>query len=150
MRRKLLALAAVSAVGVAAYGARPNHVVLPPISVEHAKFQEMRPGVSKAVLWGDPSKGAYGTYTRYAPGHRDPLHVHARDLHIFVLEGAYLFEANGQTIRVGPRSYFTIPGGVPHTNAGDPKDGALFLESSEGKYELKPVVGVGGAGQGGK
>jgi len=38
------------------------------VSSDNATYTEKRPGVSMAVLWGNPDKGAHGTFTKFAPG----------------------------------------------------------------------------------
>ena len=38
-------------------------------AADQATFKEKVPGVSMAVLWGDPEKGAHGTFTKFAPGY---------------------------------------------------------------------------------
>jgi len=40
-----------------------------------ADFKEVVPGVSKALLWGDPDKGPYATFTRLVAGQNNPLPV---------------------------------------------------------------------------
>jgi hypothetical protein len=38
------------------------------VSAEQATFKERVRGVSMSVLWGDPGKGAHGTFTKFVPG----------------------------------------------------------------------------------
>ena len=49
-------------------------------SADKAKFKETRPGVSMAVLWGDPDKGPYGAFTKFAPGFDAGMHTHTNDV----------------------------------------------------------------------
>jgi hypothetical protein len=37
-------------------------------SAEKATFKEVSPGISKAAVWGDEVKGAYGAFTKFKPG----------------------------------------------------------------------------------
>ena len=103
-------------------------------------FKEVTPGVSKAVLWGNPDRGPYGTFTRFGPGVTNGLHTHMNDIRIVVLNGAYVFKPEkGDEIRVAAGHYIFVPAGSPHMSSGDAKDGALFYEESMGKFDLKLV-----------
>jgi quercetin dioxygenase-like cupin family protein len=110
------------------------------IFVESGKgtFKEAVPGVSKVSLWGDETKGAYGSLTKFKPGFDAGMHHHTNDLWIFVHKGAYLYkDADGEK-RVGPGSFIFVPGGTKHWSGGDKKEGALFYEESSGSFDLVP------------
>src|SRR5438552_5536329 len=62
------------------------------VSPEQATFKEMMPGVSAAVLWGDPDKGAHAMYTKFIPGYDAGTHTHTNDLWLLVIKGAYLYK----------------------------------------------------------
>ncbi len=109
------------------------------IAAEDATYLEVVPGVSKAALWGDPQAGAYGTFTKFAPGLRNPLHTHAHEVRILVLKGAYVYEVDGVERRVRAGSFISVPGGLPHVSGGDAFEGALFLETAAGPFDLTPV-----------
>jgi quercetin dioxygenase-like cupin family protein len=105
-----------------------------------ANFKEVAPGVSKMVLWGNPDKGPYGTFTRFAPGLANALHTHMNDIRIVVLNGAYIYKPEkGDEVRVAAGHYIFVPGGSRHVSSGDAKEGALFYEESMGKFDLNPV-----------
>ena len=107
------------------------------VSSDDAKFVEVVPGVSKVVLRGDPEKGAYAAFTKFAPGQNNGLHTHSNEVRIVVLEGAYIYAPEkGEERRVGPGCYLSIPGGDRHVSSGDEKEGALFFEESDGKFDL--------------
>jgi quercetin dioxygenase-like cupin family protein len=110
------------------------------VSADRAKFKEVAPGASMAVLSGDPDKGAHRVFTKFAPGASFPLHTHTYAMHIVVIKGAYLYKPEkGEEISVGPGGYLDIPGGDRHASGGDPKEGALFFQESSGKFDLVPV-----------
>jgi len=47
------------------------------VDSSNANFQQVGPGVSKVVLWGDDTKGPYGAFTKFAPGVNKPApHSH--------------------------------------------------------------------------
>jgi len=106
------------------------------ISADSATFMEVAPGVSKSLLWGSADKGAYGAFTRFAPGVKNPLHTHTLDAKIVVLKGAYVYKTDAGEKRVGPGGYIFIPGGMKHESWADEKEGALFYEELPGKFDM--------------
>src|SRR5438132_10944863 len=76
-----------------------------------ATFRQLRPGVSKVMLWGDDTKGPYGAFTKFAPGLNNPLHTHTNDIRLVVLKGAYIYKTEkGEERRVGSGQYVFITG----------------------------------------
>jgi quercetin dioxygenase-like cupin family protein len=71
-------------------------------------------------------------------GQMPPLHVHAEDEKLSVLEGRLTVLAGGRQVELGPGDSWVAPGGVPHTyRAGS---GAVRLIASTsvgspGRYE---------------
>lgn len=103
------------------------------------KFKEAIPGVSKAVLWGDPAKGKYATITRFTKGQKNPLHTHSHDIRIVVISGTMVYDSRSGEKKLGPGSYLLQPKGVRHTSgAGDEAD-CVFLEESDGPFDIKMV-----------
>src|SRR5512140_188268 len=45
------------------------------------------PGVTVAVLWGDPAKGPHGSLHKFVPGFTAPLHYHSAGYHGVVVSG---------------------------------------------------------------
>jgi len=45
-------------------------------------------GVTQAVLWGNPDKGAHGTFTKFKPGYDAGMHSHTNDVWIVGIKGA--------------------------------------------------------------
>ena len=133
--RAILIFAAAGIAGLLAQEGKVVH-----ISGTSAEFKEVVPGISKCALWGDAEKGPYGAFTRFAPGQTNRMHIHTNDIRIVVMEGAYIYKAGGEEIRVGPKGYLFIPGGTPHVSRGDDKAGALFYEESAGKFDAKDVA----------
>jgi mannose-6-phosphate isomerase-like protein (cupin superfamily) len=109
------------------------------VSADEAKFREVVPGVSKAVLWGDHDKGPYGAFTKFVPGLDAGMHTHTNDVWIVVLKGAYRYKDDAGEKRVGPGDFIWIPGGMKHWSGGDATEGALFYEESSGKFDLVPA-----------
>jgi len=109
------------------------------VSADEAKFKDVVPGVSKAILWGDHDKGPYGAFTKFAPGNDAGTHTHTNDLWIVVVRGAYLYKDEAGEKRVGPGSFIRVPGGKKHWSGSDVPEGALFYEESSGKFDLVPA-----------
>ena len=109
------------------------------VSADGAKFKEVIPGVSKAILWGNDDTGPYGAFTRFVPGFDAGMHMHTNDSCLIVVKGAYLYKDASGEKRVGPGDFIWIPGGMKHWSGGDANEGALFYEESSGKFDLVPV-----------
>jgi quercetin dioxygenase-like cupin family protein len=105
------------------------------VSSNNATFTEKFPGVSMAVLWGNPDKGAHGTFTKFAPGYDAGTHTHTSDVWLVVLKGAYMYKDEAGDKRVGPGEFIRIPGGHKHWSGGDPTEGALFYQEGAGKFD---------------
>jgi quercetin dioxygenase-like cupin family protein len=102
-----------------------------------AKFdQSPMPGVSMAVLWGDPNTGPHGTFTKFAPGYDAGTHTHTSDVWLVVIKGAYLYKDDAGKKRVGPGDFIRIPGGHKHWSGGDKTEGTLFYQEGSGKFDL--------------
>jgi quercetin dioxygenase-like cupin family protein len=104
-------------------------------SSDKATFTEKMPGVSMAVVWGDPEKGAHGTLTKFVPGYDAGMHTHSSDLTLVVIKGAYLYKDEAGEKRVAAGDVLHIPGGHKHWSGGDKTAGALFYEEGAGKFD---------------
>jgi mannose-6-phosphate isomerase-like protein (cupin superfamily) len=109
------------------------------VSADEAKFKDLAPGISQAILWGDREKGPYGAFTKFVPGHEVGMHTHTNDIWIVGIKGAYLYKDDAGEKRVGPGSFMRVPGGRKHWSGGDAKEGALFYEESSGKFDSIPA-----------
>lgn len=106
------------------------------VAAEQAKFdQSPTPGVSMAVVWGDPNSGPHGTFTKFKPGYDAGTHIHSSDVWIVVVKGAYLYKDESGEKRVGVGDFIRIPGGHKHWSGGDKTQGALFYEEGSGKFD---------------
>jgi len=109
------------------------------VSSESASYTEKMPGVSMAVIWGDPDKGAHATFTKFTPGYDAGMHSHTNDVSIVVLKGAYLYKDDQGDKRVGAGEFLRVPGGHKHWSGGDKTDGALFYEEGAAKFDVVPA-----------
>ncbi|WP_083908705.1 cupin domain-containing protein [Thioalkalivibrio thiocyanodenitrificans] len=105
------------------------------VSMNEAGFQEVVPGMSRAVLWGDHDKGPYGAFTEFDPEFDSGPHMHANDILIVVIQGFYLYHDDTGEKRLGPGDFMRIPGGTKHRGGGDKKWGVVFYEASDGRFD---------------
>jgi len=108
-------------------------------TADGAKYNEIVPGASRAVLWGNTEKGPYGAFTKFVPGFDAGMHTHTNDVWLVVIKGAYLYKDSMEEKRVGPGSFIRIPGKTKHWSGGDKKEGALFYEEASGKFDMIPA-----------
>src|SRR5207247_10833384 len=69
-------------------------------SAEKAKFKEVSPGISKATVWGDEEKGAYGAFAKFKPGLDNGMHTHTNDIWVGGIKGAYVYRDEAGEKRV--------------------------------------------------
>ena len=148
MRRSLLLIGVAAALTIAwSIGlmqgqkkAQAKKVIF--VSSAEAKFTESArgpSGPSMARIWGDPDKGAHGTFTKFAPGFNAGMHTHTNDVWIVGIKGAYLYKDDAGEKRVGPGDFLRVPGGHKHWSGGDKNEGALFYEEGSAKFDLIPA-----------
>jgi quercetin dioxygenase-like cupin family protein len=146
MNKSLIALGVAAAVVIAGSAgaagkekksAKKKEVIY--VSSEQATYKERGRGASMAVLWGDPDKGAHGTFTKFAPGYDAGMHTHTSDVWLVVIKGAYLYKDDAGEKRVGPGEFIWIPSGHKHWSGGDKTEGALFYQEGSKKFDLLPV-----------
>lgn len=133
----LLALSPQAVVAQEEMMAEETNVANLHVDAETAEFTEVAPGVFKAEIWGDQETGPYGTFTRFEPGYVNTPHMHTNQIHIVVLEGAYVYtNEDGEETRVETGQFFSSPGGTLHVSGGDADEGALFYEHSQGGFDM--------------
>jgi quercetin dioxygenase-like cupin family protein len=115
-----------------------NFVVWPAADLKWAPLAGGPPGVMQAVLWGDPTKGAYGGISKFPAEFSVPLHTHPSDHKIVVISGIWIHGEPGKPdVRLGPGSYLFQPANRKHTSACD-GECMIFIESP-GKFAIKMV-----------
>jgi quercetin dioxygenase-like cupin family protein len=107
-----------------------------PLAADDVEYQAVAPGVERHVLWGDPDAGEHGAFMRFAPGVDLGWHTHSSDSRVLVLKGAYLYEDEEGKRRVAPGCYLSVPRGKRHRSGGDPREGAIFLDTLPGKFDV--------------
>ena len=109
------------------------------VSAEQATFNERMPGVSMAVLWGDPDKGAHGTFTKFAPGYDAGTHTHTSDVWLVVLKGAYLYKDDAGEKRVGRESSSGFRAGTSIGAAATRRKARSFTRKARGNSTRYPL-----------
>ena len=111
------------------------------VAPSHATFTPMQgpTGVSMAPIWGDANAGAFGGFTKFAPGYDAGMHTHTIDVWIVGIKGAYLYKDDEGEKRIGPGDFLRVPGGHKHWSGGDKKEGAVFYTEGSGKFDLVPA-----------
>src|SRR5206468_8601847 len=99
------------------------------ISLSDLPWQERQPGVRGKNIWEHPESKRRAAMTRIAPGAKLPLHRHAGDELVFVIEGAISDEFG--TVTAGNVGY--RPNGCVHTVSA--KNGATVLAIIAGGVE---------------
>ena len=99
------------------------------------------PGVKIVDLWGDHTKGAYGSMIKLPPGFVVPLHTHTHTMRVVFVSGTYLQTPEGKPeVRLGPGSYMVQPGdGYRHVTACDKASDCVFFVESKGAFALHVV-----------
>jgi quercetin dioxygenase-like cupin family protein len=97
-------------------------------------------GVTRAVLWGDPDKGAYGALQKFPAGTKFPLHYHSNPVKIIVISGTWLYTPEGGSEnKLGPGSYLWHDAKDKHmSGAAEGSDCEVFIEQS-GKFDMIPI-----------
>ena len=97
-------------------------------------------GVMMATAWGDPTKGAFGAFNKFAAGFTAPLHTHSANLRIVVISGTMAMAgADGKETKFPPGSFYTQPNTYPHVTKCLSGSDCLTYVEADGKWDLKPV-----------
>jgi len=107
------------------------------ISIGDLAWQDGQPGVRMKTIWADPDTKRQALLTRLEAGAQLPLHRHAGDELVFVIEGAIADESG--TLTAGNMGY--RPNGCVHTVSS--KHGATVLAILTGGVEPATEPGAG-------
>lgn len=100
------------------------------------------PGARTAVVWGDPTKGAYGAMHRWAAGTEAPLHWHTHDNRGAMISGTLVITVKGgQPKEVPAGSYIFVPGRLRHTTSCKAGADCVFYAHQPGIGDTK-IVGA--------
>lgn len=128
-----------AAVGVA-WAAKKDIVMMTP---EGLKWMDVpnAPGAQVANVTGDIFKGAYVAFAEVPAGQVHPLHTHSSQVSAVVVSGTFTVTPEGGTEKkLGPGSYFTVPGGVKHMSSCAAGAPCVLFQQGPGKFDMKPVA----------
>lgn len=109
-------------------------------TLDQMKFVEVIPGVVKADLVGDATKGAHKGVTKFKAGHMNPLHHHTSDVFAVVISGTMIFQPEGGAEIKAPAGSVVIQkGGKKHVSGCTPEAECVFFEMQEDKFDLIPA-----------
>ena len=98
-------------------------------------------GAQVANVKGDAFKGAYSAFAKIPAGQVHPLHTHSSDVTAVVVSGTFtVTPEGGAEKKLGPGSYFMVPGGTKHLSgcaAGAP---CVVFQMGPAKFDMKPVA----------
>jgi quercetin dioxygenase-like cupin family protein len=99
------------------------------------------PGVSIALIDGNPKDGPYTVRAKFDRNVKVPAHSHPDTRVVTVISGTYYFGAGDRydegTIKgYGPGTVIVVPANAPHY-AGSAEDGAVVQESGVGPTGIK-------------
>ncbi len=131
------ALMLILAATPASKSSGPKDIVMP------ADKMQFKPapvaGVTKATLWGDPTKGPYASITRFAKGTKVAWHTHSHDIKLVVISGTLLYDSGSGENRLGPGSFVQQRSSIKHTTAAGPDSDLVFFEEGAGPFDVKMV-----------
>ena len=147
-----LCVSLLLAVAVVAQGAETGKgkvakkpVLMPAGDLKWQDAAGAQPGVKEVRLWGDPTKGAFGSLYKFPPGFSAPLHTHSADMRIVIVSGTVIHGPEGKPeVRMPVGSYFYLPSTYRHTTACDKASECVFFVEGNRKFDLK-MVGEGKA-----
>lgn len=96
------------------------------------------PGISIAVLWGDPAKGGYGALHRWLGGTKLDLHSHTHDVKAIIVSGTLRITLEGKEPKdLVAGSYLFEPGGVKHVSECVAGADCVFFVDQHGPFDSK-------------
>ena len=115
-------------------------------AIEWVDVPDAPPGVQVANVTSDVTKGAYAAFVKLPAGMMHPLHTHTNEAKAVLISGTFsVTPEGGVEKRLGPGSYFSIPGGQKHLSgclAGAP---CVIFQTGTAKFDMKPVPEKPGA-----
>ena len=97
------------------------------------------PGAKVAVLWGDPTRGAYGALKQIPGGTVLAAHAHSHDSHVVVVKGSITLDMEGKKTMVGPGSYTMIPGKLAHSATCGAGPACEYFEHMSAAFDSAPA-----------
>ena len=101
------------------------------------KWKDMGvPGVAAAAVSGDMQTGASRFFLKYPVGFVSPEHHHTADHYVTVISGTITLTAGGKDHKLGPGSYFSLTGKIPHVAKVEGNEEAVFFIQADGPWDV--------------
>jgi len=85
------------------------------VTAADMQWTNLRPGLDRVLLLGDPATSGPFVYRIRAPAGLDAgFHTHSADLNSTILSGAVIFEYDGEQHRLDAGSFVSVPANKPH------------------------------------
>ena len=94
------------------------------------------PGVSLAVVDGDPAKGPSHFYLKYKAGLATPLHHHTADHFVTTISGTLVLTAGGKEHKLSPGSFFALTGKAPHAAKVEGAEDCVMFIDARGAWDV--------------
>lgn len=118
-------------------GGAGTPVVWPAADMKWVATPDAPAGVQQVLLWGDSTKGHFGTITKFPAGFSTPLHSHSANLKMVMISGTVIHGPEGKPeVRLSAGSYLFEPAGYKHTTACDKAAECVFFMEGDGKFDL--------------
>lgn len=138
-RRIFSRFSSLALLGLSAMGAAPiladEVKIIPPAAITYRADANV-PGVSVALIDGNPKDGPYTVRAKISRNVKIPAHFHPDNRVVTVISGTYYFGAGdkydeGSIKGYGPGTTIVVPAHTAHY-AGSAEDGAIVQESGTG------------------
>ncbi len=94
------------------------------------------PGLSMAVLQGDPAKGANHFLIKFKDGFAAPLHHHTSDHYATVVSGTLILTVDGKDTTLPAGSFFSFKGMKKHLTRCAPGADCVLSVDVRGKWDV--------------
>ena len=134
-----LAFAAFAPPATAKEGKKAGTAVLVPTA--DVKWSEVPgfPGLSMAVLQGDPAKGPHHSMLKFKDGFAAPLHHHSSDHFGTVVSGTLVLTVDGKETKLPAGSFFSFKGMKKHMTRCEPGADCVLSMDVRGKWDVVPA-----------
>jgi mannose-6-phosphate isomerase-like protein (cupin superfamily) len=96
------------------------------------------PGVSLAVLEGDPAMGPHHSMMKFKDGFAAPLHHHSSDHFGTVISGSLMLTVDGKETVLPAGSFFSFKGMKEHSTRCAPGADCVIAVDVRGKWDVVP------------
>jgi quercetin dioxygenase-like cupin family protein len=132
----LILIVAIALLQIA--GAQSKSVVWPASSIKWTDNPAVA-GAQQAVLWGDPTKGAYGALKQVPAGTALAMHTHKNDSRVIMIKGSISLEMDSKKTALPAGSFALLPGGVPHAATCGTSGPCEYFEEMSGAFDSTPA-----------